>query len=220
MSDAAVVEVMTKSDFAAHISRHPAFVTRAIDQGKLSGAALIGEGRGTRINVQEALRQLQKKLDLGQQLAQAKPIHQLAIQSSTAPSSSASTVDAVERPAGGDSLAPAGDDRLAAERAEQIQLRNAKLRAEIERGAREDAVAAGQLVDAIAVSRALARQVAPLISTFDELPAAIAKPIAEEFGLPYPEVLIAVRRAVSKTRTAWAERAAAVGRVSAATVAG
>lgn len=191
-------EVMTKAEFAKHVGRHPAFVTRAIEQGKLAGPALIGEGRGTRIIVDEAMRQLGKKLDLGQQLAQARPVlGALALEPAPAETG----------------------DGLADERVESLRLRNLKLRADIERGAREDAIAAGELVDAQAVSRALARQLAPLVNTFDELPAQIAKPIAEQFGLEYPEVLIAVKKAVRKTQTAWADRAAAVGRVSAARVA-
>ena len=219
MSQTIAAEILTKSDFAAHIARHPAFVTRAIESGKLSGAALVGEGRGTRIRVAEALRQLSIKLDLGQQLAQAKPIISPASQHGITPPDGANGRP-VERPADAYPMASAGDDLLADQRAEQVKLRNEKLRGEIERGAREDAVAAGQLVDAMAVSRALARQIAPLVNTFDELPAAIAKPISEEFGLSYPDVLIAVRRSINKTRTAWAERAAAVGRVNAAQVAG
>jgi len=220
MSAAAPSEIMTKSDFAAHISRHPAFVTRAIEQGKLAGAALVGEGRGTRINVAEALRQLRVKLDLGQQLAQAQPILGLASPSGGAVSRGAAPEDAVERPADTSPQVSAGDDPLAEHRAENVRLRNAKMRADIERGAREDAVAAGQLVDAVAVSRALARQLAPLVNTFDELPAAISKPISEEFNLPYTQVLIAVKRALRRSQTAWAERALAVGRVAAAPVAG
>lgn len=215
----AAPRILTKSDFASYIKRDPAFVTRAIASGKLSGLALVGEGRGTRINVAEALRQLAIKLDLGQQLAQAAPIFPLPSQSSVSPATGAVTVGTVERPASDASALLAGDDLLAEQRAEQVRLRNDKLRAEIERGAREDAVACAQLVDSQAVSRALQRQLGPLVAIFDELPAAIAKPLSEQFGLDYPETLIAVKNAVRRQRHAWAETAASIGRHGAVQVA-
>ena len=121
-------------------------------------------------------------------------------------------------------LAPTSGDAIVAGHSvrtapEQVRLRNEIMRADLERGARRDAVAAGELVDAQAVSRALHRQLGPLIGIFDELPAAIAKPIAEQFGLDYAVVLIAVKNAVRRQRMAWAESAAAVGRHAVAQVA-
>lgn len=202
--------IATKSEFATIVGRHPAFVTRAIAEGKISGDALIGEGRSSRIRVDAALAQLAIKLDLGQQLAQANPIIPLPAQSSIVPPSGAVTVGTVERAAGADTSAPAAaDDPLAQERAEQVRLRNANLRAQIERGAREDALSAGALVDATAVARALSRQLQPLMSIFDELPAAIAKPMSEQFGIDYPTALIAVKAATRRHRLAAAERLAA-----------
>jgi hypothetical protein len=219
MPDDAAAEILTKSDFAARISRHPAFVTRAIEQGKLSGAALIGEGRGTRIAVAEALRQLSIKLDLGQQLAQASPIIPRSLASAAPPLSAAPLFrgdDAAAAAGYPPSPAAAADagvslDELELERADQVRLRNQKLRAEIARIERDDAVAAGDLVSAVAIKRALAAQLAPLVNTFDELPAAIAKPIADEFGLSYPAVLIAVKTAIRHARSAFADRAERIG---------
>lgn len=188
MTDAAV---LSKSQFAAVVSRNASQVTRWIEQGKLSGDAIVGEGRGARINVAKALRQLNLALDLGQQLAQARPI--LPGQASpAAPNLPLQQHEPLPLPAGGDSVE--------AERREQIQLSNLKLRQAIERGAREDAVAAGQLVDMAAVQRALARQLQPLATNFDQLPPSIAKVIAAHFSLPYNDVLIATRNAIRRQR--------------------
>jgi hypothetical protein len=184
MSD---TDTLTKSQFADRLGRHPSQVTRWIETGKLCGDALIGEGRSARINLPKALAQLNMSLDLGQQLAQSRPI----LPGQSAPSA----------PPREPAAQPMGDiDTVDAARAEQLRLTNEKLRQTIERGAREDAVAAGQLVDIGAVRRALNRQLQPLATIFDQLPAAIAKPLSEQFGVSYNEMLIAVRHAIRHQR--------------------
>ncbi|OYZ15628.1 MAG: hypothetical protein B7Y35_06050 [Sphingomonadales bacterium 28-64-96] len=201
-----MAETLTKSQFANLVQRNASQITRWVESGKLQGAALVGEGRTARINVAEALRQLNLSLDIGQQLAQAKPI--LPGQQLLGIDAPAASAQAPRGPA----ALPAGDvDPVEAERLERLQLDNARLRQQLERGAREDAVAAGQLVDIGAVRRALGRQVQPLATIFDQLPAAIAKPLAEQFGLPFNETLIAVRQAVRHQRHQLAETIEAIG---------
>jgi hypothetical protein len=65
---------MTKGQFAALVQRSPAAVSQWIAGGKLHGNALVGEGRHAVVNVDVALAQLGLSLDLGQQLAQPRPI--------------------------------------------------------------------------------------------------------------------------------------------------
>ena len=192
--------VISKKQFADQLQRNPSQITRWIESGKLTGTALVGEGRNARINVAEALRQLNIHLNIGQQLAQDRPVPAAPMLDLAAPAAEyASTDSAVE-----------------AGRLEKIRLDNARLRQQIERGAREDAVAAGQLVDVAAMRRALARQLQPLRALFDQLPAAIAKPISEQFGLAYPEVLIAVRAALRGKQMAMAETLETLERSTAA----
>jgi hypothetical protein len=194
MTEAAV---LSKSQFAQQVGRDPAQVTRWIQAGKLSGDALVGKGRSARINLAAALRQLNIALDLGQQLAQAKPILPSSIQGQQ-------QLDvAADQPARAAAALPAAS--VEALREEQLRLNSDKLRQQIERGAREDAVAAGQLVDIGAVKRALARQLQPLRALFDKMPVAIAKPISEQFGLPYNEVLISVRNVLRRERQQFAD---------------
>lgn len=65
--------IVSKGEFAKMVGRQPSAVSNWIAAGKLSGAALIGDGNRARINVPVAMDQL-RALDIGQQLAQPKPI--------------------------------------------------------------------------------------------------------------------------------------------------
>ena len=191
---ATTAPLATKSQFAAIIGRDPAFVTRAIQSGKITGAALVGKGRSARVVVDLARQQLGMVLDLSQQLAQARPI--LTTVLPVGATSAASDEDASEQHAA---------------RAEQIRLRNHKLRGEIEDAETERAINAGQLVDRHQVANALNRQLGFLASVFDEIPQALAKPLAEAFGLNYAEVLIAVKQALRAQRQTFADRALEIG---------
>lgn len=208
-------EIVTKLQFSQLVGRNPAFVTRAIQSGKISGAALVGEGRSARIRVAVALEQLGQALDLGQQLAQARPILPDVARGVSAPAPSTAvagedllagaTVDAD----GDDGDAPAGG--LHMRRDQQLELRNRKLQLEIEAVERQQAIACGELVLARDVETAIRRQVQPLVATFDEVPAAVAKAVSEAHGIVYAEVLITIKGALREQRAAWAQRARAFG---------
>lgn len=62
--------LLSKSEFARRRGVSPAAVSQWIGTQRLSGAALVGEGRTAKIDVEEAERQLGQTLDLGQQMAQ------------------------------------------------------------------------------------------------------------------------------------------------------
>jgi hypothetical protein len=195
---AAAGEIVTKSQFAELVKRDPAFVSRAIASGKIHGEALIGEGSRARIVVAVALSQLGKSLDLGQQLAQQAPILP-----GDAPTGSGDLVERAEADA-----AELGG--IHGDRARQVQLRNRKLEAELLKQEIDLRERAGELVEASAVAAALRRQLGPLVATFDEVPPAVSKAIADAYGLPYSEVLITVKGALRQSRDAWATRAAAL----------
>jgi len=212
-------EVVTKARFAEMVGRHPAFVTRAIADGKLKGGALVGEGRGTRIRVAEALGQLGRVLDVSQQLAQERPILPAPdlIRGRVAAGPAAGGALDVPDQVRDDDLDQGRDskderDGLHGLREEQLELRNRKARLEIQRAEREALEAAGALVLAADVTAALRRQVGPLVATFDEVPASVAKAVSEVHGLVYAEVLITVKAALRVQRAAWAERARALER--------
>ncbi|WP_158811195.1 hypothetical protein [Beijerinckia sp. L45] len=59
---------VSKSEFAKICGVSPGRVTQWIDEGKLNGAALVGEGRSARINVEIGQRQVNLRRDVGQAL--------------------------------------------------------------------------------------------------------------------------------------------------------
>lgn len=59
-------EILTKSQFAELAGVTPGRVSQWIAEGKLTGPALVGEGRSARINVTVASEQLRLKLDINQ----------------------------------------------------------------------------------------------------------------------------------------------------------
>lgn len=105
-------EIVTKGEFAQLVKRAPSAVSNWIAAGKLSGAALEGEGRSARIVVPEALRQLGMRLDVGQQLAQARPVTSGGASAKAPPEFRAAVGDAQERLA----TAKAEREELALER--------------------------------------------------------------------------------------------------------
>src|SRR5262245_66301597 len=66
------VLIESKSDFARRTNVTPARVSQWISERKISGAALVGDGRSAEINVREALRQLDLMLDLNQRSANGR----------------------------------------------------------------------------------------------------------------------------------------------------
>ncbi|WP_170284502.1 hypothetical protein [Roseospira marina] len=118
----ATLQTMTKGDFARLVGRAPSAVSNWIADGKLSGAALDGPGRSARVVVPEALRQLGMKLDVRQQMAQARPVDTGAF----APSAP------IQTPTRGAARGGVGDaqERLAAAKAEREELALIRERAE------------------------------------------------------------------------------------------
>jgi hypothetical protein len=57
-------EVVTKAEFARRCNVTPGRVSQWISEGKLSGDALVGDGRASKICVAPALTQLKRKLDI------------------------------------------------------------------------------------------------------------------------------------------------------------
>ena len=65
---AEIDEVVSKGDFAKLCGVSPGRVTQWIDEGKISGAALVGEGRSAKIRVAVAQKQVNLRRDVGQAL--------------------------------------------------------------------------------------------------------------------------------------------------------
>lgn len=118
----AVQEIVTKAEYAAMHRRTPGAVSHWVKEGKLFGAALVGEGRNARIRVAEANRQLGLTLHPGQQMAQRRPVGTSAGEDDELP------FEAPSRPRG----LPTPEDDQAARyqraRAEKAELEAAELR--------------------------------------------------------------------------------------------
>lgn len=61
--------ILTKTEYAAYRGVTPAALSQWLSKGRLTGAAIVGQGRNARINVRLADQQLANTLDLGQQFA-------------------------------------------------------------------------------------------------------------------------------------------------------
>ncbi|UGY27179.1 hypothetical protein HU675_0010700 [Bradyrhizobium septentrionale] len=65
--------MLTKSQFAKRMHRVPSCVTRWIEEGKITKAAMIGEGHRARIWAERAETDLAASLNASQQFSQAFP---------------------------------------------------------------------------------------------------------------------------------------------------
>ena len=61
-------EIVSKSDFAKLCDVSPGRVTQWIVEGKISGEAIVGEGRSAKIRVEVARKQINMRRDVGQAL--------------------------------------------------------------------------------------------------------------------------------------------------------
>jgi hypothetical protein len=66
------VATVGKAEFAAYIGVSPGRVSQYIAEGKISGDALVGPGRASRIRVEIAVAQLRERLDPGQMTGNGK----------------------------------------------------------------------------------------------------------------------------------------------------
>lgn len=169
-------EIVSKSQFARLVNRNPSQVTRWIEDGKIFGPALDGEGRGARIVVSEAKHQLGLTLDASQQMAQPTPLLDLE-----APAGSgAPVVDTIKR--------------------DHLEARNRKMVADATRAEIELAEMRGTLVDAQLVRAEFNERMNELVGWVDSLPDVIGNPLAEAFNLDKVDFRIQLRRLIAQER--------------------
>lgn len=175
--------VVSKSEFARLIGVSAARVSQYIGEEKISGDALVGEGRNARIRVEMAKAQLRQHLDIGQRLGNgldtrldaALPLAPPATDPAPGapPAASAPAVDPVED-----------------------KLKRAKLEA-AERANREaaikEAASAGRYVLADAMRRELGRAQAQTIAWFEGVLTELANAVASKHAIPQRDVLHLLR---------------------------
>ena len=164
-------DLMTKSAFARHRGVVPGRVTQWISEGKICGDALVGEGRGERIRLSVAERQLSERLDIGQNLN--RPNNRSAGNSTAG----ASDIDSEYK-------------RLRVERA-QIDVDNARL---------EQKAKDGLYTLSADASAATGRVVTELLNMIDGAIPQWADHVASQLEVESPRVLHALRQCVRETR--------------------
>jgi hypothetical protein len=189
---------LTKGEFATAIGVSAARVSQMISEGKISGPALVGEGRAQRIDVELAKSQIRARRDVGQALGNG-----LDTRLDPLPLSS---------PSQGGAAAPAPPapdpitDELKAERLISMRLRNTQAR-------REEAIEAGRYVRADQAAASTSRAALTVLNTFEGALADTAQALAAKFNLPARDVLHELRAQFrsARGRAADALRQAAAG---------
>lgn len=194
-------DVISKAEFARRRRVTPGRVSQWIAEGKISGEALVGEGRGQQIREAAACAQLRRRLDVTQSLGNG-----LATQLTPrlAEAEAANTNGAVlpfPTPE-----ASSVEDRIKQQRLEQLERQNRE-------GRRQEALDSGRLTETAGVRAHQGRMVARLIGEFDGTLSAFATAIAAEFKLPQRDLVHLLRREFRKFR---ADQARALREMSAA----
>lgn len=167
-------DIVTKLAFSSLIGVTPARVSQFLREKKLTGDALVGEGRHARIRVSVATEQLRRNLNVNQRLG-ANGRAQLDFPD-------ASPFAPVPSP-----TAPASiEDDIRRQRLEQLALAN-------ERSREDKAARAGLYVKAADVRQELGRLAASMISTFDGALGQFATAIAARSNMSARDALHVLR---------------------------
>lgn len=165
--------IVTKQQFAERKNRKPSAISNWIAAGKISRAALVGEGVRARIWVEQAERDLEVNLDPGQQSAQLVPV------------TASPALDPGYRPTGG-----ADDEDL--KRRRKADADRAEHDAEAAR--RKLAIDEGRYIVAEDAAREWGRTLAKLMSEIETfLSTTLAREIAEKHGLDWKALTVEMR---------------------------
>lgn len=158
--------IVTKAQYALLKKRTPSSVSNWITAGKISKAALIGEGRGARIWAERADSDLALSLDPSQQAAQNKPVE-----------------------------APAADviEFAIAKRFREAKAKTAEYEAEA--AYRRLMVDAGRWIDAEEAAKVWARELTQVLDEFERFILNIfPRKLAEQYGLDWKDLSIRIRK--------------------------
>lgn len=174
---------MTKSEFARHIGVVPSRITRMIADGIIGADALVGVGRGARVQVELALRQVQLRRHVGQALGNG-----LTTVLDSAPSAGASTLHL---------------DRATDDTARQIQLERLVFERRRNRQATlQEAQDSRRLVPVEELERAVSRAAQSVLAIFAGIDADLAVELAPKCDMPERDIRYAVKKVVDRKRAA------------------
>lgn len=182
--------ILTKAEFAARKSRLPSAISNWIASGKISRAALVGEGVRARIWVEQAERDLELGLDPAQDAAQPVPA------------------------LGSPSVAPLQSPRAGAGQGDDEDIRRRRKadadRAEhdAEAARRKLAIDEGRWVSADEAARTFGRELARLTSDTETfLFTTLAREIAQRHGLDWKALAVEIRDLFHRHRSTASEDA-------------
>lgn len=185
--DAAIV---TKGEFAHLSNVTPGRVSQWLSEGKIHGAAIVGEGQRARIRVDVAREQLRAGLDFGQRLGNGIDTR----------------LDGPPAPPGPASSSPRASDgiegRIKSERLRELEFRNRA-------AAEAEAARRGQFTATADVRQALNKTAADLVGAFESCLGDFATAIGARFQLPQRDVLHLLRAEFTTARAKMAQSARA-----------
>jgi len=179
---------ISKAEFARRRHVTPARVSQWISEGKITGAAIVGEGRNAQIDEEVALGQLNRTLDVDQRHANGvRTDLSMPVALATAPI--AAVADPIAAPAVPSAPAAPVIDRnsqLLDERLETLRRQNRIAQVDEER-------ANGRLIDAEDAQTATARELRLAFLRMEGALPTFATAIAAEFKIPQRDVLHLLR---------------------------
>ncbi|MBA4204617.1 MAG: hypothetical protein C0457_06480 [Polymorphum sp.] len=215
--------LVSKGEFARLINVSPGRVSQYFTERKLGPEVLVGEGRMAKIRYEQAVRQLQERLDIGQRLGNGidtrldvpsapQPQTQIQLQqpeaARPAPARPAPEPPSVSAPPDEfESL----ETQIKREKLRDVQYRNRK-------AAEEEAARAGRFIEADGARAQMALVASSMLQTFEGGLNAFAEAIAAKFRVPQRDVVFLLqeefRRLRDNASRAAAERAAQVPKMT------
>lgn len=187
-------DVFSKAEFARRRNVKPPRVSQWLEEKKIFGDAIVGEGRNARIRESIALQQLKRSLDPMQMAgnglstrldAPATPIEPLPLQPPSAATPGASP-----------GVSPAKD----ALQDQILRFKRNDLARKEEDALRDQAIRNGQLTEAEEASKQTAKNTVQLMATFETKLADFATAISAAFKIPQRDVEHLLRSEFRKVR--------------------
>lgn len=166
-------QIVRKSDFAALKGVSPGRVTQWITEGKISGDALVGEGRSAMIRVEQATAQLRERLDVNQRFGGNGLSTDLGPEPPPARAAGPTRADTVET-------------LIKAEKLSQAQLLTSRLQ-------EEDRRQRGIYMLASEARAETARAVAEALNIFEGALSDFASALAAKYQIPQRDLVHALR---------------------------
>lgn len=172
--------IVSKGEFARRRNVSAARVSQWIGEGKIHGAAIVGEGRSAQIDEELACQQLDQRLDIDQRHS-GNGLKTTLLTAAVPPAASdAPQVYTVA-------------DRIAEQRLELLQRQNREK-------ATEEAVKLGMLCETADARQAAGRQIAQILARVEGALPEIASDLASQFKLPQRDLLHSLRGTWRKIR--------------------